>query len=349
MTIRDIANNTSRGFCLQSCLCCLLLIAGWIINPILQRPRPRHKTPPRPSTQNSPPPTRPSALAGGSFGAGDLAAATQFAGRTVESVRVVGNTQVGTSVILELVRTHEGDKFDPATVVGDYQRIYDKMRMFANVEARVQPTPTGVIVVFNVQEQKQIHEIRYEGNVNVSTHDLQEVVDLKTNQAVDTFRISLARQALEKLYHEKNYPFAHVSVPEDDMQKGIVVFHIVEGPQVRVRKVDFIGNDHFSTWKLKDQVKTAYYIFIFRPGTFDPEQVDEDVNSLQHFYQDKGFFDVRVGRKLTRSADMREMEVTFVIDEGPQYIVDHVEFKGNKAVSEAAAPQRYDHAGRLPV
>jgi outer membrane protein assembly factor BamA len=101
----------------------------------------------------------------------DLSAAGQFAGRTVEAVRVVGNTQSSTSAILQLVRTREGDKFDPATVVGDYQRIYSRMKKFADVEARIQPTPTGVIVIFVVTEQKQINEIRYEGNVDIKTHD----------------------------------------------------------------------------------------------------------------------------------------------------------------------------------
>jgi len=264
----------------------------------------------------------------------DLAAA-QFAGRTVETVRVEGNTQVSTSVILELVRTREGDKFDPDTVVADYQRIYDKMKMFANVEAFVQPTPTGVIVVFKVTEQKRIHEIRYQGNVNIDTDKLKEVVDLKSGEAIDNFRINVAKQAIEKLYRDKNYPSAHVVVaPRDLVSNGDVVFQIVEGPQVRVRKVDFIGNNSFSTWRLKDQIKTGYYIFIIRPGVFDPEQVDEDVSRVQKFYYDHGFFDVRVGRKLSRSPDMSEMQVSFLVDEGARYFIDQVEFKGISAVTE---------------
>jgi outer membrane protein insertion porin family len=263
-------------------------------------------------------------------------AADQFAGRTVEAVRVEGNTQVSTSVILELVRTREGDKFDPDTVIDDYQRIYDKMKMFANVEAFVQPTQTGVIVVFKVTEQKRIREIRYLGNVNIETDKLKSVVDLKPGEAIDNFRINLAKQSIEKLYRDKNYPSAHVIVSPQDLMNSDVVFQIVEGPQVRIRKVDFIGNNSFSTWRLKDQIKTGYYIFIIRPGVFDPEEVDEDVSRVQKYYYDHGFFDVRVGRKLSRSADMTEMEVTFLVDEGPRYYIDQVEFKGISAVSEGA-------------
>ena len=121
----------------------------------------------------------------------DVSAAGQYAGRTVDAVRVVGNTQVSTSVILQLVRTRVGDKFDPATVVGDYQRIYDKMKKFADVEARVQPTAAGVIVTFIVSEQQQIKEIRYEGNNNVKTKDLEQTAELEVGEAIDRFRINL--------------------------------------------------------------------------------------------------------------------------------------------------------------
>lgn len=51
-------------------------------------------------------------------GSSDLPAGTRadLRGKTVESVRILGNTTVSTAVILNLVRTREGDKFDPATV-----------------------------------------------------------------------------------------------------------------------------------------------------------------------------------------------------------------------------------------
>ena len=77
---------------------------------------------------------------------------------------MIGNAQVSTVVILNLVRTHEGDKFDPATVAEDYQRIFG-LRKFSDVQAKVEPTAKGVIVVFTVTEQRQIKRINFIGNV----------------------------------------------------------------------------------------------------------------------------------------------------------------------------------------
>lgn len=265
----------------------------------------------------------------------DLPAALAYKGRRVEQVQVVGNTQVSTSVILNLVRTKEGDPFDPATVVEDYQRIY-RLNKFSNVEPRLEPTAGGVIITFVVSEQKQIRAVRFKGNVNVPTPDLITAAGLHAGESIDPFRINLAKTQIEKLYHDRNYSFAHVDIDETALAKtGEVAFQIVEGPFIRVRKVAFIGNQTFSAWRLKDQIKTAYYIPIFRSGEFDAETVDEDAAAIKRYYQDKGFFDVRVGRKLTFGGNWEDLQVTFIIEEGPRYQIDHVLFKGNAAVSEA--------------
>src|SRR5256714_9423950 len=93
-------------------------------------------------------------------------AVSPLAGRTVEGVRVLGNQTVSTAIILNLVRTREGPKFDPSAVEEDYQRIYS-LRKFANVEAKVEPTATGgVIVAFVVTENQQIKSIVFRGNTS---------------------------------------------------------------------------------------------------------------------------------------------------------------------------------------
>src|SRR5205085_1615668 len=177
--------------------------------------------------------------------------------------------------------------------------------------------------------------IAYKGNKEVNTDALQEAADIKVGQAIDQFRISLAKQAIEALYHTKNFPYAHVNIPQEPLtQRGELIFEIIEGPEVRIRKVDFIGHQSFTDDKLLDQVKTRSWIWIFRPGTLDLDLLEDDVAALRKFYTDKGFFDVRVGRKVIISPDQTEAQVNFIIDEGQRYRIDRVSFKGNSSVSD---------------
>ncbi|HSU68397.1 MAG TPA: POTRA domain-containing protein, partial [Tepidisphaeraceae bacterium] len=265
-----------------------------------------------------------------------VSATPQLAGRRVQDVRVLGNEQVLSSVIRNVIRTQVGDKYDPATVQDDYRRIFD-LKKFSNVEAQVEPTTNGeVVVVFIVTEQKLIKQITWRGNVKVDTSSLESVIDLKTGQAIDPFRIALAKQAITNVYRDKNFPFARVDVPTDPLtQRGELIFNIVEGPQVRIRKINFIGAHEFSQGKLQDQIKSKTWFPIFTPGKYDPELVEEDMGALRKFYSDHGYFDVRIGRKLIFSPDQSELQIDFLIDEGLRYVVDRVSFSGNSKLSDA--------------
>ncbi len=262
--------------------------------------------------------------------------APELKGRTVEEVRVVGNNTVSTNIIRNLIRTRPSDAFDPATVEEDYQRVYGLNR-FANVQAKVEPTATGVIVIFEVQEQRQIRDIRFKGNAHVTTETLLNLIAMKPGEAIDPFRIATARQAIARLYLQRNYPYAHADVPFQELSRGgVLEFDIVEGPHVRIRKIQFLGNRSFTDEKLKDQIKSGAWFLFFSPGRFDPEQVEDDVGALRQFYLQHGFFDVRVGRKLIVSPDQTEMMISFPIEEGVRYKIGRITFKGATKVSERA-------------
>ncbi len=163
-----------------------------------------------------------------------------------------------------------------------------------------------------------------------------DAIDVREGEAIDNFRITIARQAIESLYRTKNFPYVHVDFDHDKLTRtGELTFEVVEGPNVKVRKIAFEGNKSFTDERLRDQIQTKYYIWIFRAGTLDPEVVDDDVAALKHYYRDKGFFDAHVGRKIIESPDQTEVKVVFVIDEGVRYTVNKVTFTGNVNLSEA--------------
>jgi outer membrane protein insertion porin family len=270
----------------------------------------------------------------------EFAVASGQAGRKVEAIEVRGNTSVSANEILNAVRTRIGEPLDPVTVQEDYQRVYD-MRRFSNVEAQLQPTPTGVVVTFVVSEQKIIRTVGVRGNDNIPTTDLLEVIDMRASEGIDQFRIALAKRQIKQLYQTKNYSFAEVAIDAEGLAKdGTLTFVINEGPRVRVRNIDFIGNTTFPEDRLKSVLRTEPYFFILRPGKYDAEVVEDDVASVRDYYRSKGFFDARVGRRLVFSPDQTEVQVEFVIDEGPRYTIEKVTFVGNTKVSETELRQK---------
>lgn len=260
--------------------------------------------------------------------------AAGLAGRTVEKVEVRGNREVATGTVLNLIRTRVGEPLDPETVREDYQRIYG-LRRFANVEAQVQPTPGGVVVAFVVSEQSAIRSVGFRGNRAIDTTTLRNAVTVQPNEAIDNFRIALARRGIAQIYREKNYPLATVTVDAQKLADGDLVFVIDEGPNTRIRNIDFIGNKSISEDRLKSKIQSRAWIWIARAGTLDEDQLEDDVAAIREYYRSLGFFDARVGRRVLFSPDQSEAQVEFLIDEGVRYVVEKVTFQGNTSIPEA--------------
>jgi outer membrane protein assembly factor BamA len=168
--------------------------------------------------------------------------------------------------VLAQIRTHEGDKFEPTTVEGDYQRVYG-LRKFSNVEARFEPTATGVIVVFELTQQNLIKEIRFKGNEH-STHKLSRTWPISNLGKPSIPSASpWPRKRFRKPIKGKNFPHSRVDIDMDQLSKtGIVTFDIVEGPRVKVRNVVIRGNKSFTDNKIKDQIKTKPSFLFFNSG-----------------------------------------------------------------------------------
>lgn len=270
-------------------------------------------------------------------------------GLPVVSISVVGNRLVGDARILDAARTEVGQPFDPRVAVDDYQRIY-ALRRFRRVEGRYEIVDApnveggrGVAVVFEVEELPPVGDVRFEGNVLFDDRTLRQLLEVEAGflagERGDPVLLGFAVDAIERLYLSRGHSLAQVSAERDETT-GSVVFHITEGPRVRVRNIDFLGADSFTEGDLKKEIRTKVWaplsLFGYN-GRFDERTLEEDVASLQRFYrQEKGFFDARVGRRVVWSPTLEEVQIEFLVDEGQRYRIGDIEFTGVSAVDEAA-------------
>ncbi len=150
-------------------------------------------------------------------------------------------------------------------------------------------------------------------------------------------------------------------------------FTVDEGPRIRVAKIDFSGNDQFSTKFLKKQVvsflyEEVPYDVVFSGVSFDavdsvllgggtdgvehgkkkitkplpmwpPEWIfwseayEEAIAHIEKLYISEGYLNVAI----LAPAIAREedtLEVTLVIDEGMRTYVDTVDYEGNEAIED---------------
>ena len=94
-----------------------------------------------------------------------------------------------------------------------------------------------------------------------------------------------------------------------------LIYVIVEGPKLRIKKRRFVGNESIPTRKLKGKVKTSAYFPIFNKGRLDDEQLEQDKLALQAYYREEGFLDARVFYEVKMNEKKTRAELTFIIEE----------------------------------
>ncbi len=276
----------------------------------------------------------------------DAQAAADAAGLPIVDISIVGNRRTSDAAVLNAIRSEVGQPLDLATVSDDYQRVY-ALRRFRRVDARYEAVPLGnnrrgVRLVFEVEETLPVRAIRFRGNRAINDADLREIVEQQAGfvagESGDPLLLSFAVSAMERAYKQRNHALVRINAQRDE-ETGAVVFDIVEGPVVRVRNIDFLGADSFSERQLKGQIGTRVWWplnFFGYNGRFDEAQLEQDVASVRRFYQqEQGYFDARVGRRVVWSADLSEVQIEFLIDEGPRYEIGTLAIEGNEKLSEA--------------
>ncbi|MCA9284994.1 MAG: outer membrane protein assembly factor BamA [Phycisphaerales bacterium] len=267
----------------------------------------------------------PTALAGRSASA----QSPDLVDRPISSVSVVGLSRLDETEVRNNLRVAPGQPYDPEAVRGDVSNLY-RLGQFRTVTVDATLQPDGTVALrYIVTEQALIGEVQTVGNKVISDQELRSVIPLFRNAPRDDFLIERSIRNIKDLYQEKGHYLADVEVDESRLaDSGILIFKIVEGPRVKVKAILFEGNDSFPANELKAQVRTKTAFFIFSRGQLDQDRLLDDVASLDRFYKDRGFVDVRVDRRIELSPDNKEAKVTYVIAEGRQYRIRDIAIEG---------------------
>lgn len=249
--------------------------------------------------------------------------------RLISEVRLLGLVRVSEQRIGNNLRAAVGEPFDPAVVHGDVQRL-TRLGEFRRVTGYAEKLEDGsVAVIYEFEEQAIINEIAVTGNKLISDQELKAMIPFVSGVQRDDFLIENTMRRIEELYRDKGHYLTAVSVDQQALeQDGLLIFQIIEGPRVRVKAIDFRGNDTISSDRLKSEIKTKPSQFLLRRGRLDEDVLAEDIAKIDRFYKDRGYLDVRVDRTIELSPDNKEAKVVFHISEGRQYILRSIRAVG---------------------
>lgn len=120
-----------------------------------------------------------------------------------------------------------------------------------------------------VEEQRfQVNRYVVEGNTVLADEKIENVVSRFTGSAVDMKAIERAKNELEKTYRDAGYPTVLVTVPEQQIEDGVVKLQVVEG---RLGSIAVTGNEHYSKYQILEKLPSLKYETVLYEPTFVKE------------------------------------------------------------------------------
>ena len=241
------------------------------------------------------------------------------------------------------------------TLLDDFKRLWatnflDNLR----IEVIDAPYDNGVLgkrIIFHMEERPRVKIVDYVPGDKIDRTKIDEKmkeagVALRLDSFLDQGAVRRVEGIVRSLMAEKGHQFADVKSRVEVLPGGPklvkIVFDITEGPKVKVRDIEFVGNDKISDGTLKRKMKETkehwFLSFITGRGTYQEAKFEEDAEKVEGFYREKGYVQARLGTPEIRTLeDSKDKETRWVqlripVTEGHRYRVGEVKFDGNKVI-----------------
>jgi outer membrane protein insertion porin family len=260
------------------------------------------------------------------------------AAQTVSSIQVEGNRRVEVETIRSYFKPGPGGRLDQAQI-DDGLKALIETGLFQDVRI----STVGGRLVVTVVENPVIGRVAFEGNKKVKDEQLSSEIQSKPRGTLSRPMVQSDAQRIAEIYRRSGRYDVRVNpeIIEQPNNRVDLIFTVTEGSKTGVKSIEFIGNNAYSSYRLRDVIKTResnLLSFLGGADVYDPDRVEADRDLIRRYYLKHGFADVQVVAALTEyDPERKGFLVTFKIEEGQQYRVGSVEFQSSIATLDANA------------
>src|SRR5246127_355711 len=261
-----------------------------------------------------------------SGGVVSLTARSAYA-QTVSSIIVQGNQRVEADTIRSYFRPGPNGQLDAFQIDEGVKALIS-----TGLFQEVRPTIQGGRLIITVVENPVINRIAFEGNKKVKDDQLKSEIQSKERGTLSRPMVQADTARIVELYRRSGRFDVRVDpkIIELPSNRVDLVFEITEGVKTGVKAIDFIGNRAYSSYRLKEEIKTSetrpFLAFLQTGDIYDPDRIEADRELLRRFYLKHGYIDVRIISAVGEyDPDRRGFVINFTIEEGEQYRVETVD------------------------
>ena len=262
--------------------------------------------------------------------------------QTVASIAVEGNRRVDVETIRSYFKPGPGGRLDQGRI-DDGLKALIETGLFQDVRIN----QAGGRLIVTVVENPVIGRIAFEGNKKIKDEQISAEIQSKPRGTLSRPMVQSDAQRIAEIYRRSGRYDVRVvpEIIEQPNNRVDLIFTVTEGSKTGVKSIEFVGNKAYSSYRLKDVIKTResnLLSFLGGADVYDPDRVEADRDLIRRYYLKNGYADVQVVAALTEyDPDRKGFLVTFKIEEGQQYRVAQVNFASSIGTLDGNSLRRF--------
>ncbi|MGB2690431.1 MAG: POTRA domain-containing protein, partial [Desulfobacterales bacterium] len=260
----------------------------------------------------------------------------------VKDIKIKGAFPLLEREILNAMQLRTGDGCNPETFSARETALVQLFKNegyiapVVNLDAKEDPADGNVVVDVNIDKGDFFHIRGFEIKGNRAFSKTRLKLRIKTYKSflIPDFMRRFKKKQFDKdiknlihFYRKKGYPDVVVSsdVKKDaNTQNVSISLDIDEGSRY---DIEFEGNKAFWNFTLKKD------LILFKEGNKRDFGLKKSIRNIKKRYLNAGYTDCSIEMKSEgkQEAGQPVRNIRLIIDEGPQYIVNSLDFKGNSA------------------
>ena len=224
-----------------------------------------------------------------------------------ETIDVVGNRRIDAETVRSYFHPSPDGHYD-AAALDDALKALVATNLFDNVKI----DHAGGRLVVHLTEAKVIDRVAFEGNKKIKDEATQGRRRVQAARPVAARMVQSDASRIAEAYRHAGRDDVRVvpQIIDRGNDRVDLVYEVTEGEKTTVRKINFVGNQAFSSRQLGAIIKTSattMLSFLTGGNVYDPDQIAADREQIRQYYRSKGYANASVTRaeRRIRSRDKR--------------------------------------------
>jgi outer membrane protein insertion porin family len=201
----------------------------------------------------------------------------------------------------------------------------------------------GDVLIITVQERSAIAQIDFSGNKSFPTDKMKEglkQIGISEGQIFDKSQLDRAEQEIKRQYLSQGKYGATVKAISSPLERNRVAvrFDIEEGAVSKIRDINIVGNQAFSTEDLRAEflLTTPNWMSWWnKDDQYSKQKLNADLETLRSFYMNQGYLEFNIdSTQVSITPDKKDIYITVNVTEGEKYTISEVKLAGETLVPE---------------